>query len=784
MTARPIGASLPRLELPRLLRGGGRYVGDIVLPRMLHLAFCRSPYPFAEILSINTGTARQMPGVRAVFTGEDLRDDAVPFVGVAMHRKGHRSAKQYLLAVSRAVWQGQPVVAVVAETRAQAEDAAEHIEIAWRELTPLVRAEDAVSPGAATIHPELPSNVSFSHDIEAGDPKAAFDAAHMVVEATFRFERQTGLTLEPRGLVARFDPTDGSLTVWHSHQSPFQMQDVFSQHLGIPEQKVRVIAPDVGGGFGLKVNVYAEEVAVAAISRRLGRAVSFCADRVESFLADAHAREHVIHARLATDMDGRFLAMSLDDIGAIGAYGMAMRFNIAEGLMAIMSAGAPYALEHYSARTRSVFVNKNLIGMYRGVGIPLGCVVTEQLVDFAARRLGIDPVEIRRRNHHPPSTLPRTLVSGYKIERLSFDACLDRLVPLMGYDRLRAEQENLRARGVYRGVGIASFIEPTAYGPPYYGPSEARISVQDGCSVRLEPSGAIRCLTSITDQGQGTLTGIAQIIADEIGVPIASVSVAGGDSAHAPYGGGAWASRGMAIGGEAALKAARDLRRNLLELAATISQAVPAQLDIVDGVVINRDTGADVISLGELGRIGYFRQDTLPASIDPQLAVSRSHVAPQQPYYMANGVQACHVEVDVETGFIRLLGHWAVDDCGRVINPLQVQEQVRGSIVQGIGAVLFEELSYSPEGYLLNGTLADYLAPMASEMPDIVVDHIETPEPSTELGAKGVGEAGLIGAMGAVWVAVNDALAPLGARILQQPFTPQRVLDAIDDAKM
>jgi aerobic carbon-monoxide dehydrogenase large subunit len=458
---------------------------------------------------------------------------------------------------------------------------------------------------------------------------------------------------------------------------------------------------------------------------------------------------------------------------------MPLRFNVAEGMMAIMLAGAPYKFENYKARTRSVYVNKNLIGMYRGVGMPLACVATELLTDLAADKLGLDTVEFKRRNYWPKAALPCVTPTGQKLETVSFHECLEKLVRLMDYDALRKEQAELRKRGVYRGIGIATFCEQTAYGAPYYGPSGASISTQDGCTLRLEPSGSVRCITSLTDQGQGTLTSVAQIVADSVGLSIEQVGVAGGDSAISPYGGGAWASRGTAIGGEAALRAGTMLKQNILALASAITQTPADALTIAEGQVMNARSGQAVISLADVGRIGYFRQDTLPRDFDVQLSVSASFVANDKMCYMANGVQASYVEVDCETGFIKMLGQWAVDDCGRLINPLLVDEQVRGGIVQGIGAVLFEECIYSDDGNLLNGTMADYLVPMAGEMPDIALDHVETPEASTRLGAKGIGEGGLIGAMGSVWVAVNDALKPLGAKVRHQPFTPERILDAL-----
>jgi carbon-monoxide dehydrogenase large subunit len=778
-----IGARVPRRELKRLLSGRGRYIDDIKMPRMVHACFARSPHPHAEVVAIDTAAAKSAPGVVAVLTAAEINPRCEPFVGVAQHRPGHRSAPQSLFAAERAVWQGQPVVLIAAETRAQAEDAAELVAIEWEPLPAVGDQLQAIAPGAPVIHASLGDNVAFEFTIEKGDPAKAFAEADVVIEEELLFERQMAMTLEGRGLIADFNPGDGSLTVMHSHQSPFQMQRIFSHHLNIPEHLVRVMSPDVGGGFGMKLNIYSDEVATAVASMILGRPVKFCADRLESFVSDAQARDHRLKCRIAVKKTGEILAMEMDDLGAVGAYGMPLRFNVAEGMMAITATGTPYQFDNYKGRTRSVYVNKNLIGMYRGVGIPLACVATELLADLAADRLGIDTVEFKRRAYRPKSSLPCVTPGGQRLETVSFHECLEKLVGLMDYDALRKEQRELRQDGVYRGIGIATFCEPTAYGPPYYGPSGAAISTQDGCTLRLEPSGSVRCITSLTDQGQGTLTSVAQIVADTLGLDVDRVSVAGGDSAISPYGGGAWASRGTAVGGEAALRAGLMLKQNILSLAGAITQTPADALNLVDGQVVNLRTGQAVIGLADIGRIGYFRQDTLPKDFDVQLSVTASFVGNDKMYYMANGVQASYLEVDCDTGFITMLGQWAVDDCGRVVNPLLVDEQVRGGIVQGIGAVLFEECIYSADANLLNGTMADYLVPMAYEMPDIVVGHVETPETSTKLGAKGIGEAGLIGAMGAVWVAVNDALKPHGAKVLHQPFTPERVLDALARAQ-
>ena len=776
-----IGARIPRFELSRLLAGRGRYIDDIRLPRMLHAVVVRSPHAHALIRSMDFAAARSAPGVAAVLSGRELNPLCAPFVGVAMHRPGHRSPPQLVLPEDKAVWQGQPVAIVLADSRARAEDAAERVTIEWEPL-PVVLDQAEALAGEKLVHDELGDNIAFDFTILGGDAQAAFEGADIIVEEEIRLERQSAFTLEARGLIADYNGADQSLTVWHAHQSPFQMQGIFSRHLGVPEHKVRVVAPDIGGAFGMKLNVYMDEIATVAASVFVRRPVKLIVDRLEAFVSDAHARDHIVRARMALRRSGEILAMEVDDVGAVGAFGMPLRFNVAEGMMTISLAGAPYQFDHYIGRTRSVYVNKNVVGLYRGVGMPIACIVTELLADRAADALGMDTLAFKRLAYRKPSSLPCVTPAKQRLETVSFHACLDTLAAMIDYDALRREQAECRGKGVYRGLGVATFVEQTAYGPPYYGPSGAPISTADGCSIRLEPSGALRCVTSTTDQGQGTLTGIAQIVADVLRVPADAVGVVAGDSTISPYGGGAWASRGIVMGGEAALKAALMLKENVLKLAGAVSQVEPTALDLANGAVVDRASGRAILTLGEVARIGYFRQDTLPRDFDTQLAVTASHASNDQLCYVSNGVQASYVEVDVETGLIKVLRQWAVDDCGRIINPLLVDEQIRGGVAQGIGAVLFEECAFDDDGNLVNGTMADYLVPTADVIPDIDVAHIETLETSTLLGAKGVGEAGLIGAMGAVWVAVNDALKPFGARIQHQPFTPERVLDALTRA--
>ncbi len=776
-----VGKRVARPNVRRLIHGKGRYTDDISVPHMLHVAFVRSPYGHARILNVDTAAAAAAGGVVRIVTGADLADICQPLHAVAAHRPGHKSAVQHVLAVDRACFQGEPVVAVVATSRAEAEDAAELVAIEWEELPVVTDTEAALSSASPVIHPDLGDNLCFQHEIDNGDAGTVLANAAHVVEHRFAFGRHTAVTLEGRVILADWDPVEERLTVHQSHQSPFQMQDVYCRHLGVPEHRVRVITPDIGGGFGLKINVHGEELAVVAIAKLLGRPVKFTADRLESFAADCQTRDHVVTARMGVDADGRLVAMDMDNVLSVGPYTAYIRFGLAEGMMAIMSAGAPYSLTDYRGRTRVAYVNKGIVGMFRGVGVPIGCAVTELMVDQAAAAAGIDPVAFRRQNFHAEEDYPLTTIGGYEARHMSMRQCLDACVEIMDYQALRTEQLRLRNEGVIRGIGVAAFVEGAAFGPGYYGPSGARVSTQDGCTVKLEPSGVVRCLTSITDQGQGTLTAIAQVVADQLGVGMDDIDIVAGDSAVTPYGGGAWASRGMAIGGEAALQAGRALKANILDLAGSVLQAEPGTLTLADGEIRDAATGEARMDLGELARIGYFRQDTLPPGAQPELMVTRHHVPPVN-YYIANGVQGAHVEIDVETGFIRILGWWVADDCGRVVNPLLVDEQLRGGIIQGIGNSLYEHLIYDDYGQIQNATLADYLLPMATEMPDISIAHIETPTGVTELGANGIGESGTIGAIAALWCAVNDALRPLDVQVSRQPFTPEHLLEVLGTA--
>lgn len=775
-----IGRTVPRPNARRLAEGRGRFVDDLSLPRMVHAAFLRSPHAHAGIEQIDVEAARASVGVVAVYTGADLIKHIEPWVGVLTHLEGLRSPPQPAIAVDTVRWQGEPVAMVVAASRAEAEDAAALIEVDYDPLPIAVDTERALEQDEPVIHSDFDSNLAWERLVENGDVDAALsDPGATIVERTFNFGRHTGVTLEPRCLLATFDPSERRLTVHYSGQAPHMMQFIYAKHLGLAEDRVRIIAGDVGGSFGVKIHTYGDEIAAAAVAMLHGRPVKFVADRFESFQSDIHAREHRVKARMAVSAQGKITGFDMDDLSGIGPYSVYPRTSAIETNQVLNLTCAPYQLPAYRAHGRVVFQNKTVMCQYRAVGHPIATAVAEGMIDAAATATGRDPVALRRLNLIPDDAYPCTSPTGMRFNELSHHACLDKLVDLMDYNNLRAEQERLRRAGVFRGIGLSSFVEITNPSPMFYGVGGAPIASQDGATVRLDASGAVHVSSSVTEQGQGTEAILAQIVATAVGVSLESVRVTTGDTDTTPYGGGTWGSRGAGIGGEAALLAGQALRGQVLEAAAVILQADAENLDIADGKIVDSDTDRERVTLADLARQIYYRGNELPHGLKPELVATRHFRITDYPFVFTNGCQASWLEIDIETGEVKLLKHWVVEDCGRVINPQLVDEQMRGGVVQGIGGALFEHCIYDDQGQLLNPTMADYLVPMASEMPDIEIAHVETPTTTSVLGAKGAGEAGTGGAPAAIMNAVNDALRPLDAQVTSQPITPQRILKAL-----
>ena len=776
-----VGRSLSRAGAKRAVAGKGRYTDDITLPRMLHAAFVRSPWAHARIKGIDIAAARKAPGVRVVMTGAEVAKLCTgPWVGTLTCFPTMKSAPQFPLAVERACWHGEPVVMVIADTRALAEDAAELVEIIYEELPVTVDKTTALGPGAVVLHPELGDNLAFEKTIDIGNVDQAFESADLIVEETYDFARHTAVSLEPRVLLADWDAASERLQIWTSSQTPHMIQHVIANTLGIPDHNVRVVAPDVGGSFGLKIHTYGDEIATALAAKVLGRPVKFVADRLESFGSDIHARENLIKARMAFTKAGDITAVDFDVLAGAGAYSQYPRTSVFEANQILNITAGPYKHKHYRAKATVVYLNKVPSSQYRAVGHPIGITVGESLLDLAATKLGIDPLEIRRRNAFPDAAFPTKTASGVKLADMSFTRCFDVLEKSIGYRALRADQAALRKQGVYRGIGLAAFIKGTAPGPNgYYGVGGAPISAQDACTIKLEPNGGIICAVGVTDQGQGVNDVMQQIAASALGVEMAAIRIISGDTDATPYGGGTYASRATAIGGEAVHQAARALRAEVLELAGVLLQAKPETLDLISGKIVDAATGMARLPLREIGRIAHFQVGQFPNTVHPQLSHTRRFRLLDDLYIFTNGIQSAHVEVDMETGFIKHLKHWVVEDCGRVINPQLADEQVRGGCVQGLGGALYEHCVYDENGQLINGTMADYLTPMSTEMPDIVVEHVVTPTSASELGAKGVGESGTGAAPAALMNAVNDALLPFEARVTAQPITPESILIAL-----
>ena len=774
-----IGRSLPRENAKKHLEGRGQFVDDLVLPRMLHVAFLRSPFAHADIKSINVDEAKKSSGVFDIYTAKEIDEFCKPWVGTLGHLGEMRSPEQTPLAKKTARWQGEPIAVVIANNRAQAEDALELIEVDWEEKDAQVDMETALDENAVIIHPELGNNLFWTRTVNQGDVVKAFEESHEVVETTLDFARHTGVTLESRGIVADWNKAETKMTIYHNGQAPHMMQHIIAKHLDVNEGLVRIVSRDVGGSFGIKVHVYPDEMAVAAISKKLGRPIKFIADRLESFTTDIHARCHKISGKLGVDKQGKILAMEINDLSGIGPFSMYPRTSAIETNQVLNLSGAPYIIPNYKAVGTVVFQNKTPMCQYRAVGHPIAVAITEALIDKAATKIGINLDEIRKKNFIPDNAYPNKTPSGVPLEDLSHQASMDKLLGMMNIAEIEKQKEDDLAKGVLTGYGVIAMCEVTNPSPLFYGVGGAHISSQDGASIRLEGSGAIHLSSSITEQGQGTEAIMKQIAADQLGVSMDTVRVTLGDTDATPYGGGTWASRGAGIGGEAVLKAARTLKNNILDIAAAIMQTNKDTLDIESNVVI-RKNGEEGISLQKLAETVYYRGHEIPKGTNPELLATASFLIEGIPFVFTNSAMGCHVSIDQDTGIVKINKFWTVEDCGTQINPKLVEEQIKGGVVQGIGGALFEECVYDDQGNMQNATMADYLVPMAYEMPDIIVDHVTTNSGRSIIGAKGAGEAGTGGAPAVIMNAINNALGKVGSEVTSQPITPEKILKSLN----
>ncbi|PYN98654.1 MAG: xanthine dehydrogenase [Candidatus Rokuibacteriota bacterium] len=772
MGAKYFGAAVRRREDPRFLRGEGRFLDDVRVAGLLHVAFLRSPYAHAMIRAIRTERARAAPGVVAVFTFADLESwmKPLPLFGApppglaAAIAFEIRQAPQFALCRDRARYVGEIVAMVVAESRARAEDAAEAIEVDWEPRSVVTDMRQAAEPGTPLVHEAWGTNVGVGFTHAIGDVEAAFARADLVMSETFHIQRYVGMPLESRGAVAVWDRRDGTLTTWNSTQVSHFVQQGLAGALGLPHHKVRVIAPDLGGGFGTKASGYPEDHLVPIAAIVLNRPVKWVEDRREHMMSAAHARHQVHAISLAARRDGTIVGLRDRiwlDLGAYNVWGIVLPYNTVAHLI------GPHRIANMRVDVQAVTTHKTPNAPYRGAGRPETVFAMDRAVDCLARELRIDPAEIRRRNYIRSDELPYDFGMPYRdgnplvYDSGDFPAALEAALKAADYDEFRRDQPALRARSIFRGIGISGYVEGTAIGP------------FEGATVKVDLGGRVLVATGAVNSGQGHETSFAQVCADALGVPLEHVTVVGGDTATVPFGVGTFASRSGVTAGNSIADACQQVRAKLVKAAAALLEAAPGDIEIEDGQAFVRGVRASAVPLARVvqASIPTFAR---PGVASPDFEATAYHHVPTVTF--ASAVHVARVEVDVGTGHVTLLRYVVAHDCGKVINPLIVEGQVHGGVAQGVGGALYEEMVYDEQGQLLTGSLMDYLVPTAMELPPLETVHLEFPSPRNPLGMKGLGEGGAISPPAAIANAIEDALEPFGVRITATPVSPARLL--------
>jgi aerobic carbon-monoxide dehydrogenase large subunit len=773
MAGRYVSQNVKRQEDPPLLMGRARFMGDLRLPGLLAVKFLRSPHAHARVVAVDVRRAQAMPGVEAVVSGADLVATTRPIRAV-MSGAGYKESGWPALAQGKVRFVGEPVVAVVAADAYRAEDALDAIEVTYDPLAAVADAEASMQSDAPRLHDELADNILFHTRFEKGDVQAALETAEIRLSETFRHARCSSAPMEPRGVMAFVDPVEGILTVWASSQAPHLYRSGLAEALGISDSRLRVLCPSVGGGFGPKMHLYPEDVVVAELARRLGRPLRWLEDRRENLLASAQARDHVSHIQVAARNDGTLLAMKATLICDSGAYSV---YPVTASLEPLTAAGilpGPYRIPALAYDAYAVATNKCPAGAYRGVGMALGTFVRERVVDMVARRAGLDPAEVRRRNFIDVKELPFTTASGLVVDSGDFLDAHERALAAADYGKLRAEPRRTE-RGRYRGIGVCAYTEFTGMGSgTFRRRGMVQVSGHDAATVRVELTGEVRGFVSAASQGQGHSTTLAQVLADELGVDLAAVTIVQGDTERCPYGSGSFASRSMVVTGGALVLAARRVREKIGRIAGHMLEAAPEDLTIEGGTIAVRGAPGRTLTVADVARLAYRPAGgTLPPGIDP--ALEATHYYDPPPATFSNGAHLSVVEVDPETGRVEILRHVVVEDCGKMVNPMIVEGQTHGAVAQGIGNALYEDFTYDENGQPLTTTFMDYLIPGIMEVPSMEVIHVETPPAVTVSGFKGMAEGGTIGSTAAVANAVADALTSLGVDVRELPLTPDRV---------
>ena len=756
-----VGKRIRRREDPRLITGTATYVDDIQMPGMHHACVVRSPHGAAKIKSINIKPALELPGVAAVFTFKDTEKVGPVPCGASL--PGLRVPHHHILAKDRVYFVGHPVAVVVARDRYIARDGADLVEVEWEPLPAVTDVEKALAKGAAAVHPEWPDNTAFNYHQEHGEVDKVFAEAEIVVKERITSQRLIPTAMETRGVVAEWHAGDRSLTLHSSTQIPHLLRTLVAQMLGIEENRLRVVTPEVGGGFGSKLNVYAEEALMGFVARQIGKPVKWIESRRENFTCTIHGRGHVDYYEVAAKRDGTILGIKLKLLQDLGAYHQLLTPAIPT-LSVLMMPGL-YNCQNIRADIVGVFTNAVPTDAYRGAGRPEATHGIERMVDILAAELKMDPAEIRYKNFIPKDAFPYATATGLSYDSGNYAAPLDKALALVDYKKLREEQKKARAEGRLMGIGISTYGEICAIGPSPATPAGG----WESATVKIEPSGKVTVMTGCSPHGQGEETTFAQIAADELGVGIDDVLVVHGDTAVVQYGIGTFGSRGTAIGGTAMYYAIQELKEKIKKYGAMLLGT--DDVSFANGACVDNKTGKSV-PLAQIAGASY-RALTLPPKTEPGLVATYFWEPPN--FTFPFGAHIVITEVDKETGAIALKRYVAVDDCGKIINPLIVDGQVHGGVAQGLGQALWEEAVYDDTGQLVTGELMDYAIPKASFMPWIESSHTETPSPVNPLGVKGVGEAGTIGCSPAVVNSVVDALSPLGVRHIDMPMTPEKI---------
>lgn len=776
-----VGQSLPRREDPELLTGRGRYSADLVLPGMLHAVFLRSPHPHARIGSIDADAARALPGVRAVLAAAELPDGLAP-QPVSHVIWGARETPYYALARDRVRYVGEPVAVVVAESAYLAEDGRDAITVEWEPLPSVGDVEASLRDDAPRLYDEWDDNVAGSSGGELGDVDAALEAADVVVSERFDIARLFGCPLEGRGVLADWDPHADELTLWTSTQIASQTRGYLSELLDLPEHRIHLQVPRMGGGFGSKFHFYPEEAAVAFAARSTGSPVRWIEDRAESFTATVHARAQVVHATIGARRDGTITALKVDIAADLGAALHTVSFGPA-WMTSILVTNA-YAIPDVRVGLRAVMTNTTPVGSYRGWGAPEANFVIERLVERVARELDADPVEVRRRSFVQPEQMPHHgLAQGMPIDGGRYEELLDRGLEVAGYAGWRARQREMRAAGRHVGIGVSFYLETTGMGPSrsmnYAGLKQG---THDTTRVRVEPGGQVTVFTGICEMGQGFTNGMAQVCADALGIHPDDIRVVTGDSASCPFTGyGTAASRSSSVAAGSAARACAIVREKVELIAAHMLGTTPGELEIALGRISVAGSPGQAVTMADVGRAAYRQAIELPDDMEPGLEATA--VYDPQGMEWPYGMNVAVVEVDAETGEVSFLDYAYVHDCGTLLNPKIVEGQITGAIAQGIGMALYEELRYTADGHPLTSSFHDYLLPTATTSPRPRLDHLCNPSPTVPGGMKGVGEAGVIGSPSAVANAIEDALRPFGAHVTRLPVTPARILDLIGERR-